>query len=210
MQRKIQTKNKLVYGVGINDADYIVQFYSNSNQDGTAKILSCPYYRRWRGILARCYRKHKQPTYAGCSVVHEWKYFSNFKRWVDEQPNRNWQNCDLDKDLLIGGNRLYGPETVVFVSEQVNQFLKGHTKPSKYLTGANYSKSYNTFKSRCSDPFKIKPRSVGTFKTEMEAHKAWQNKKHEYACMLADLQEDPRVAQALRERYAPDKDWTNK
>jgi len=42
----------------------------------------------------------------------------------------------------------------------------------------------------------------------LDAHLAWKQQKHEYACLLADLQEDSRVADALRQRYAPDKDWT--
>jgi hypothetical protein len=46
------------------------------------------------------------------------------------------------------------------------------------------------------------------FPTELEAHKAWQARKHELACMLADLQTDDRIASRLREMYAPDKNWT--
>jgi hypothetical protein len=64
------------------------------------------------------------------------------------------------------------------------------------------------FKGSCGNPFTGEGTYLGYFTDELACHKAWQAKKHEYACQLAELQEDPRVAQALRERYAPDKDWT--
>lgn len=51
---------------------------------------------------------------------------------------------------------------------------------------------------------------MGVFPTELEAHLTWQARKHELSCMLADLQTDERIATVLRERYAPDKDWTNR
>ena len=67
-----------------------------------------------------------------------------------------------------------------------------------------------SYRAYCNNPFKDKKLHLGSFITELEAHKAWQAKKHEYALQLADLQEDPRVADALRQRYAPYKDWTNR
>jgi hypothetical protein len=44
-------------------------------------------------------------------------------------------------------------------------------------------------------------KGLGAFKTVEEANKAFLKEKHRFACMLADLQDDPRVAKALRERY---------
>jgi hypothetical protein len=128
---------------------------------------------------------------------------------VDEQPNRNWMNCHLDKDVLFNDNKEYGPDKVVFISRQVNGFLKVNKKiRGRYMLGASWIKKSGNFQSHCSDPLGRVNDYIGRFDTELEAHKAWQAKKHEYACDLADLQDDPRVAEALRQRYAPDKDWT--
>lgn len=64
----------------------------------------------------------------------------------------------------------------------------------------------NPFRSECSNPFTRKRDYLGLFPTELEAHKAWQAKKHEHALRLADLQADERVAKRLTEMYSPDKD----
>lgn len=208
-------RKKLVYGWGVNDVDYPVTRYEEVN--GKLKqVWTCPYYKKWIKMLERCLGakfQEKFPTYNGCTVEEDWKYLSNFIEWVDEQPNKDWQNCDLDKDSLYSGNKHYGPETTVFVSVKVNQFIKDRGRDrGDYMIGVCYCPDNNRkvpYMSRCSDPFGNN-NHVGYYETELEAHKVWQAKKHEYACQLADLQEDERVAKALRERYAPDKDWANK
>jgi hypothetical protein len=198
---------KLICDFGINDAEYVVR--------SKPRNFFCPYYQRWVGMVSRCYNpkyKIKRPTYQGCSVCEEWRYFSNFRKWVDEQPNRDWQNCQLDKDLILPDNKLYSPDTCVFIDVKLNSFILGKkVTQGKYLIGVNLDKERGLFVAHCCNPFvenKTQDLFLGRFKTEMEAHKAWQAKKHDYACQLAELQEDSRVADALRQRYAPDKDWT--
>ena len=169
-------------------------------------------------MIVRCYdvkTKKRQRTYKNCTVCDEWRYLSNFVRWVDSQPNRNWQNCDLDKDILFEGNKMYSPVTCVFVETSVNRFMIGSDEiRGDYMIGVKFTLNGKSkpYLSRCSNPFNKERLNgyVGYFTTELEAHKAWQAKKHEYACQLADLQEDERVAKALRERYAPDKDRTER
>jgi len=76
---EIRKKNKLVCGVGINDADYEVQPIING------KRVMCPFYAKWVGMLERCYSEkfqNKWPTYIGCYVILDWIYFSNFKYWM--------------------------------------------------------------------------------------------------------------------------------
>jgi hypothetical protein len=155
------------------------------------------------------------PTYKGCTVCNEWKYFSNFIKWVDSQPNRDWQNCAPDKDFLVVGNKHYSPDTVIYIPRSLNVFITDRSNNRGHLmlgvTDKSYNSSKSPFEAKCNNPFTeggYVGRYLGVFATELQAHKAWQAKKHEYACQLADLQQDPRVAKALRERYAPDKDWT--
>ena len=47
-----------------------------------------------------------------CSVCEEWKHFSNFKKWFDENYIEGF---DIDKDILIKGNKVYSPEACSFV-----------------------------------------------------------------------------------------------
>ena len=108
---------KLVYGVGVNDADYMV------NVSTDIKTLHCPFYERWKQMLRRCYSEKyqaKQPTYIGCSVCDDWLAFSNFKVWMIDQ---DWVGKHLDKDILVQGNKVYSPLTCVFVSQSVNNIL---------------------------------------------------------------------------------------
>ena len=206
-------KNGLVYGWGVIDVEHNVTRTEIVN--GKQKIVwRCPYYTKWSGILDRCLSvKHQEthPTYKGCTVAEEWKHLSDFIKWVDSQPNRDWQNSELDKDFLIQGNKHYSPETVVFVSKRVKLFLTNKRNfRGDYMIGVSYNprnSKRNPYEAKCSSPFGGCG-YIGVYPTELEAHKAWQAKKHEYACMLADLQADERIASRLREMYAPDKDWT--
>lgn len=207
--------NKLVYGWGINDVSYNVHRYEMVN--GKKKcVWACPYYKKWKSILGRCFDlkyQERQPTYKGCTVCEEWKYLSNFIKWVDSQPNKDWMKCEPDKDFLSGGNKHYSPETVVFVSNRVNSFITDKSRGRGIcMIGVSYCprRKKNPYEVRCSNPFMGKQEHLGRFPTELQAHLAWQDRKHELACQIADMQADERVAKALRERYAPDKDWTKR
>lgn len=208
------TRRKSLQGWGICDVPYTVHVYEKV--DGKNKpVWICPYYRKWSGIIKRVLSEDelkKYPSYSGCTISESWKNLSEFIKWVDSQPNKDWQNCHLDKDLLVIGNKHYGPETCVFITPAVNGFIIDcKATRGDYLLGTTYRPERGIYQAKCSNAFNLNRehnRYLGAFPTELEAHKAWQAKKHEYACQLADLQDDPRVADALRQRYAPDKDWT--
>jgi len=198
--------------VGVYDSNERASWYLQDAQGYKTVRVWCPYATTWRRLVERStcsnFIKHN-PSYIGCSITSEWLRFSNFKKWVDSQPNKDWMNCHLDKDLLVRGNKLYSPETVVFVTHLVNTFITDNkASRGNTMIGVSISNQPRKYASLCRNPFTLKQERLGYFYTELEAHKAWQAKKHEYACRLADLQEDPRVADALRLRYAPDKDWT--
>ena len=53
----------------------------------------------------------------GATVVKEWLSLSNFKVWMEGQI---WEGNQLDKDLLIDGNKEYGPDSCVFIPRYVN------------------------------------------------------------------------------------------
>lgn len=110
--------NKLVYGHGTNDLNEPV--YRNGS------ILK--FYHAWTDMLRRCYSEKCQdnrPTYRGCSVCSEWLVLSNFKEWYNINYHEGWQ---LDKDILIKGNKVYRPEACRFVPQYVNGLLVGTTK----------------------------------------------------------------------------------
>lgn len=198
---------KLVCGVGTNNADYVVQKFETVDcVDGKRKqklVWTCPYYRTWVGMIYRCYSdksQNKRPTYRGCSVSEEWLTFSNFKAWMEKQ---DWEGKHLDKDLLFEGNKLYSPETCVFVSPMVNTFISDNgAARGEWPIGVCWNKEKTKLQSNCRNPFTKKAEYLGCFISEEEAHQVWLKRKLELAHLLAAEQEDPRVAEALIARYS--------
>lgn len=212
-----ETLKPTVYGWGINDVNYSTSKGCYIVEEGIKKwktLRRCPYYIKWKDMIKRCKSIKSlkaEPSYRDCTIDEEWRYFSNFIQWVDSQSNRDWENCSLDKDFLGTDIKIYSKHTCSFIDSSLNSFvLTRNSDRGEYMLGVKVdpSNKKNPFIARCNNPYTSKPKHLGSFKTELEAHKAWQAKKHEYACLLAEQQQDPRVANALRERYAPDKDWT--
>lgn len=198
---------KMVYGVGINDVDYVVQKWETiSYVNGVRKrklVWVCPCYQVWKNMLQRCYSvkfQERQPTYKGCSVSKEWKRFSNFREWMVAQ---DWEGRHLDKDLLFERNKVYSPETCVFVTGEVNNFTIDRANGrGEWLIGVCWNNRAGKFQSNCSNPFTKRREHLGLFASELEAHKTWLKRKLELAALLASMQTDERVAKALVERYS--------
>ena len=194
--------SKLVFGVGINDADYSVTCYENLEDGKRRQVWMCPFYRAWKNMMARGYsrkEKTKHPTYKDVTLCQEWLLFSNFSGWMQTQ---DWEGKQLDKDLLVNGNKVYGPENCVFVSAEVNKFLtdRGNDR-GEHKIGVHWAKNVGKFMARCSNPFTGKRDSLGLFSDEDEAHNAWLAKKLEHAKVLASLQTDARITKALIAKY---------
>jgi hypothetical protein len=187
---------KLVHGVGINDADYTVQPVVFGKQ------VMCPFYSAWTHMLKRCYdpRCHaKQPTYIGCSVAPEWHSFMAFRAWMIE---RDWVGNDLDKDILVPGNKVYGPQTCVFISSGLNKFANDNAAGrGEWPIGVCWHRQRGKFEARCCNPFSGKQEYLGLFTCPDAAHEAWRARKHEHSLALAAEQTDPRLAAALATRY---------
>lgn len=88
-------------------------------------------YDLWVGMLRRCYSKSfhkKQPTYKDTTICEDWHDFQNFAEWCEVQSNYNFKDefgksYQLDKDILVKGNKHYSPETCCFVPQEINTLL---------------------------------------------------------------------------------------
>lgn len=190
---RIRKRLKLVYGVGVNDADYSI--------GGSTR---CPYYARWKHMLARCYCPKFQecnPAYKGCSVCDEWLLFSNFKKWMMAQ---DWQGKHLDKDLIKEGNKIYYPGACTFVDPHINTLL-GDCKSARgdHPVGVSFRKDLGMYQAHCSNGKTGKDSArinIGTYDTEDEARKAYLTVKSHIIFSAAREQSDSRVAHTLNVR----------
>ncbi|NRB39667.1 MAG: hypothetical protein HRU20_14555 [Pseudomonadales bacterium] len=183
---------KPVYGIGVNDADYII----SRKVDG--KQITCPIYEKWKAMMKRCYNaayKKTNPAYDGCSVDPAWHEFTVFRSWM---LARDWQDMELDKDLIDPTNKVYGPDACVFVPRWLNALVKANTaKRGKYPQGV--VSVGNRF--RAAFTKQGQPVYIGSYTTVEEAAYAYGHTKGKYVLEVADQYEsiDPRIAEGLRD-----------
>lgn len=184
------SRRKLVFGVGVNDANYITHTVINK------KSKKCPYYKKWFGMLRRCYDPYfllKNPTYIECYVFSEWLTFSVFKKWMSQQI---WENMELDKDIKIIGNKKYCPNSCLFVSRSANTILNSQeSSRGGYLLGVCFDDVNNKFRASCKH--KGKHIHLGRWQTEDKAGKAYKEFKSKVIIEEANKPENLHIKQYL-------------
>jgi hypothetical protein len=189
-------KPRKVFGVGINDANYVVQ---PMGPDG--KQVHCPYYDAWKRTLERAYcpRLHaRRPTYIGVTVCEEWHSFMAFRAWMETQ---DWEGKHLDKDIIAPGNKVYSPDTCVFVSPALNTLLLdcGATR-GEWPIGVDWHKQARKFRAKIAIAGRDK--HLGLFTCPHEAHMAWRKAKVRLIRDAAREQDDPRIYAGLMRHAA--------
>ena len=161
---------QLVKGVGVNDRSISSQLNGKDTKE----------YRLWSGMLERCYSKsflEKKPTYIGCSVSDNFKHYHLFHVWCQTQIGFGKDGYQLDKDLLIKGNKLYSEDTCVFIPKEVNNLLvKSNSIRGLYPIGV--SKKGLKFQAHCT--IFGKPKCLGVFDTPELAFEAYKLAKENH------------------------------
>lgn len=114
---KVKPRNNVIAGFGINNADYVVSRRKNG------VTTRCPVYGAWFRLVNRACGDFKSVThscYDDVTVSEKWKYFMDFREWYLENVVEGW--C-LDKDLLSPYSREYGPDTCVFIPQELNLMI---------------------------------------------------------------------------------------
>ena len=158
-----------------------------------------PAYNAWYDMLKRCYCKEyskKHNTYEEAEVCEEWLNFQNFAKWFYDNyyeiDNVN-QRMELDKDILIKGNKIYSPKTCVFIPKRINTlFVKCNKVRGDLPIGVDDKRNKNGgYTARCCcgsgiNDTGIKRVWLGTFKTPEEAFYAYKEVKEKYIKQIAD------------------------
>lgn len=143
-------------------------------------------YLTWFAMMQRCYSENslkRKPTYKGCSVCEEWWDFQKFCDWFDKNYYEvNEEVMCLDKDILSKGNKIYSPETCVFVPQSINKLLTLRDRFRGDLP-LGVRKNGNNFSAFCN--LENKSIYIGTFKTEIEAEFAYKTFKNEVMKSMA-------------------------
>ena len=171
---------KLAYGVGINDGEYPTKV-------GDKRLRE---YSIWREALARCYNprvQKKTPTYIGCTFSENFKSYSYFYGWCQNQIGFGKKGFELDKDLLLKGNRVYSEDTCLFLPQELNKLLTTR-KTAKGSLPVGVSTAKNRFRVRCCR--KPAPFFVGIFNTPEEAFQAYKQAKETYIKLQAEKWKD--------------------
>lgn len=147
-------------------------------------------YKTWSDMLRRCYEviNKMYPYYGGkgVTVCDEWHCFKNFEKWY----NKNYYEIDgkttqLDKDILVKGNKQYSPQACIFVPQRINLlFNKSDKGKGLYPRGIIKTKS---------GKYQTRVYSAGFYKlfdTIEEAFQAYKQAKENQIKKMADEYKD--------------------
>ena len=173
-------KQKLVYGAGVYEkGKYLASFNKKHTKE----------YQLWVGMLERCYSGNyhkKKPTYVGCTVSENFKNFQFFAEWCNNQVGFGVDGYELDKDILIKGNKFYSEDTCCFVPRKLNLILQTNPKTrGEYPLGVTYFKRDECY--RASLKKYGKSFFIGYYQTPDEAHIAYKIAKNLYVQEVLDL-----------------------
>ena len=162
-----------VYGVGVLGTKYPI----------TINGVQTKEYVLWKRMLQRCYsdsfKKHR-PTYEGCEVSDNFKSYEYFYEWCNSQVGFGVEGFELDKDLLIKGNKVYSENSCVFIPHEINSLLINCTASrGEHLIGVYWCKRGKVFVAQVSKN-KGKPEKLGFFNTELEAFNAYKKAKEAF------------------------------
>lgn len=155
----------------IDNGDHIADCYSRSG-------------RLWYAIESRCSKdsafRALSPWYEGCR--NEFTSHQDLAEWCQGQygyraKDENGLVWELDKDILIPGNKIYHPDRCCFVPKRINSLLTFNGAARGVLPlGVSYLGGRRKCRARIKDG-NNKEIALGYFDDPMDAHRAWQAAK---------------------------------
>ena len=162
-----------VYGVGIVGTKYPIS-------EGGVHTKE---YGLWKNMLRRCYSdtyKKKYPTYIDCKCSENFKSYEYFYEWCNEQIGFGNIGFELDKDLLVKGNKVYSEDSCIFIPTEINTLLvKRAASRGEHLIGVYWHSKNKAFVARVNKS-KGGSEYLGLFNTEIEAFNAYKQAKEAF------------------------------
>lgn len=173
---KGQVKNPYhasIYGVGMIGSKYPVSINRKHTKE----------YVTWNNMLKRCFDKkykERQPSYKDVTCCEEWLNYENFYEWLHSQENFEiWLNenkWDLDKDILVKGNKTYSPDACCLIPNNINKlFTKSDVIRGDLPVGVN--RIGNKFQATCLNQLINKREYLGLYDTPEDAFNAYKQYK---------------------------------
>lgn len=156
-------------------------------------------YQYWRDMIRRCYDKkfhEKEPIYKDVLICEEWHNFQNFAKWFDENYYEvENQTMQLDKDILCKGNKIYSPDTCIFVPNRINSlFIKHTTRRGDCPIGVSYKDDIDKYYVKVRyfnyETNKSVQKSLGFFDDKIRAFEKYKMFKENHIKDVAEIYKD--------------------
>ena len=170
--------NKKIFGVAYVGNTTVKNLQTHKDKES---------YKCWYHMIRRYY-ENKDTSYKDCSVCEEWLCYANFEKWYNENYYEiDGERTELDKDILLKGNKVYSPITCVFVPKNINALFEKSNKirNSFYIGVRQHSKYKNKYMAECSDGHN-KNKYLGIFDNPKEAFYAYKTHKENLIKEIAE------------------------
>lgn len=165
---------RLVQGIGFNDG----------SRTASVNGVISKEYALWQAMLCRVVNRKNYPAYNGCSVSDNFKNYSYFYDWCQEQTGFNCDGFDLDKDILVKGNKQYHEDLCVFVPSEINRCFIRTRRKSDLPIGVVFNKECNKFVAQLGRNKGSK--HLGCFDNQIDAFNCYKKEKEAYIKALAN------------------------
>lgn len=146
-------------------------------------------YDTWASMLKRCYVSESHySAYNGCVVCEEWHNFQNFAEWYNcNYYQIEGENMCLDKDIIHKGNKIYSPDTCVFVPRKINNIFTNRKNHRGKLPIGVTKRHGQRYIARCENLISSTRDEAGRYDTAEDAFIGYKKYKEKYIKEVADL-----------------------
>ena len=184
---------KCPYEPRVYDIGYIGEGKYKCRENGKLTRV----YSTWCSMMKRCYSKklhEKHLTYKNCKVSEKWHNFQNFAEWYEENYYEiEGETMCLDKDILCKSNKIYSPETCIFVPQTINKlFIKNNKNRGESVIGTTPKNGKYEVQCNMINPKtgKSKKEYLGYYETQEKAFEIYKYYKEKNIKEVADYYKD--------------------